>query len=173
MHKQDANGEDETMSAPDYGHSSRPSVANTHDSPATPSVGDDLEEQNRKIGYRTTGTTPKLDRTMSDAYNDELYSPSFSFTSAPPSQSEKSMLSPSQHSDVFSVFSQRLQAATSQHLTASSQPIPGDQSRGRSPFRQGSPLAPSAHQTFNSQQRSPQVRLGSAAQMRVQQKSRE
>lgn len=189
MHKQNANGEAETMSAPDYGHSSRPSVANTHDSPATPSVADDLEEQNRKIGepfsalqehwtsnyspfdhdtgYRTTGTIPKLDRTMSDAYNDELYSPSFSFTSAPPSQSEKLMLSPSQHSDSFSVFSQRLQAATSQHLNASSQPIPGDQSRGRSPFRQGSPLAPSVHQTFNSQQ----VRLGSAAQMRVQQKA--
>lgn len=190
MHKQGANGEDETMTAPDYGHSGRPSVASSHESPATPSVGDDFEEQNRKRGepssaspghwsnnhsssdhdtdYRITSTIPKLDRTMSDAYNDELYSPSFSFTSAPPSQPEKPMLLPSQHANIFS---QRLQAATSQHLSASSQPAPGDQSRGRSPFRQGSPLAPSAHQIFSSQQPSPQVRLGSAAQMRVQQKA--
>lgn len=168
MNKRNANGEDETMSAPDYGHSSRPSVASTNDSPATPTVGDDFEEQNRnKMDYRTTSTIPKLDRTMSDAYNDELYSPSFSFTSAPPSQSQKSMLSPSQHSDIFS---QRLQAATSQHLNASSQAALADQSRGRSPFRQGSPLAPTAHQTFSSQH-SPQVRLGTAAQMRVQQKA--
>lgn len=188
IQKQTLPGEDEAMSAPDYGHSGRSSVASTRDPLATPLTGDDLEVQHRKIGehsapqehwvsdysqfyhdadHRNGSTIPKLDRTMSDAYNDELYSPNFSFTSAPPPKSEETMLSPSQHSDIFS---QRLQAANSQHLSASTQPSLGNQSRGRSPFRQGSPLAPIAHPTFNSQP-SQQVRLGTAAQMRERQKA--
>lgn len=179
--------DDETMSVPDYGHSGRPSVASTQGSPATP-IGNGFEESNRKAGeistlqdrwmgsssqfypyteYHNSNTIPKLDRTMSDAYNDELYSPNFSFTSAAPSQ-ESRMLSPSQNSDVFS---QRLQAANSQHLSASTQPPLGNQSRRRSPFRQGSPLAPLPHRGFNSQHTSQQIRLGTAAHMREQQKA--
>ncbi|KAL5347318.1 hypothetical protein ACLOAV_007629 [Pseudogymnoascus australis] len=179
--------DDETMSIPDYGHSGRPSVASTQGSPATP-IGNGFEEPHRKAGeissfqdrwmgsnsqsypdsdYHHSNTIPKLDRTMSDAYNDELYSPNFTFTSAPPSQ-ESTMLSPSQSSDVFS---QRLQAANSQHLSASTQQPLGNQSRRRSPFRQGSPLAPLPHRGFSSQHTSQQVRLGTAAHMREQQKA--
>jgi hypothetical protein len=116
--------------------------------------------------YHNSNAVPKLDRTMSDAYNDELYNPNFSFTSAISSH-ETRMLSPSQHSDVFS---QRLQAANNQHLSASTQSPLTSQSRRRSPFRQGSPLAPIAHRGFNPQTSS-QVRLGTAAHMREQQKA--
>ncbi|KFY46064.1 hypothetical protein V494_00628 [Pseudogymnoascus sp. VKM F-4513 (FW-928)] len=179
--------DDETMSIPDYGHSGRPSVASTQGSPATP-IGHGFEEPNRKAGeisslqdrwmgsssqsypdadYHGSNTIPKLDRTMSDAYNDELYSPNFTFTSAAPSQ-ESRMFSPSQNSDVFS---QRLQAANSQHLSAGTQQPLGNQSRRRSPFRQGSPLAPLPHRGFNSQASSQQIRLGTAAHMREQQKA--
>ncbi|KFZ16834.1 hypothetical protein V501_02043 [Pseudogymnoascus sp. VKM F-4519 (FW-2642)] len=179
--------DDETMSVPDYGHSGRPSVASTQGSPATP-IGNGFDEPNRKAGeistlqdrwmgsssqfypdseYHNSNAIPKLDRTMSDAYNDELYSPNFTFTSAAPSQ-ESRMLSPSQSSDVFS---QRLQAANSQHLSASTQQPLGNQSRRRSPFRQGSPLAPLPHRGFNSQSSTQQIRLGTAAHMREQQKA--
>ncbi|KFY02915.1 hypothetical protein O988_01818 [Pseudogymnoascus sp. VKM F-3808] len=157
--------DDETMSVPDYGHSGRPSVASTQGSPATP-IGNGFDEPNRKADYHNANAMPKLDRTMSDAYNDELYSPNFTFTSAAPLQESK-MLSPSQNTDVFS---QRLQAANSQHLSAS-QPLPGNQSRRRSPFRQGSPLAPLPHRGFNAQSSSQQIRLGTAAHMREQQKA--
>ncbi|OAF59079.2 hypothetical protein VC83_04403 [Pseudogymnoascus destructans] len=157
--------DDETMSVPDYGHSGRPSVASTQGSPATP-IGNGFDEPNRKTEYHNSNAIPKLDRTMSDAYNDELYSPNFTFTSAPPSQ--ESRLLPSQSSDVFS---QRLQAANSQHLSASTQQPLGNQSRRRSPFRQGSPLAPLPHRGFNSQSSTQQIRLGTAAHMREQQKA--
>ncbi|OBT38836.1 hypothetical protein VE00_11051 [Pseudogymnoascus sp. WSF 3629] len=178
--------DDETMSVPDYGHSGRPSVASTQGSPATP-IGNGFDEPNRKTGeistlqdrwmgsssqfypdseYHNSNAIPKLDRTMSDAYNDELYSPNFTFTSAAPSQ-ESRMLSPSQND----VFSQRLQAANSQHLSASTQQPLGNQSRRRSPFRQGSPLAPLPHRGFNSQSSTQQIRLGTAAHMREQQKA--
>jgi 26S proteasome regulatory subunit N4 len=184
LQRQNTSGEE----IPEYGRSDRQSVASTRESPVTPSAVEAYEDQTRKIGetsstiveqwmnenlladlypeFRSTNTIPKLDRTMSDVYNDELYSPSFSFTSAPPPKLENTMLSPSQQSDIFS---QRLQAANSQHLSASSQPALPDQSRGRSPFRQGSPLAPSMS-NFGSQP-SPQLRLGSAASLREQQKA--
>jgi 26S proteasome regulatory subunit N4 len=177
--------DDEAMPAPEYSHSGRPSVASTHQSPATPSASEDFEEQ-RKNGesefypqqwlsdyslftdYRPSNTIPKLDRTMSDVYNDELYSPNLHYTTSAPTSrpaDAATMLSPS-HSDVFS---QRLQAANSQHLSAPAQSPLMDTSRGRSPFRQGSPLAPTATDSFGSQP--PQVRLGSAAQMRERQKA--
>ncbi len=106
---------------------------------------------------------------MSDVYNDELYSPIFTFTSAPSQPSQKATQSPSHQSDIFS---QRLAAANNQHLRASSHtPLP-NQSRGRSPFRQGSPLAPTSNQAFSAHP-STQVHLGSAAQMREQQKNEE
>lgn len=164
MERQPMPREDEAMSAPDYGHSGRPSVASTRGSPATP-IGDGFEELNRKADYHNSTTIPKLDRTMSDAYNDELYSPNFTFTSAPSSQDTK-IPSPSRQSNIFT---QRLQAANNQHLTASALSQLRNQSRQRSPFRQGSPLAPISHRQFN--QSSPQVRLGTAAQMREQQKA--
>jgi 26S proteasome regulatory subunit N4 len=181
--QQQASGDDESMPASDYGHSGRPSVASTHESPATPPVAGQYEDQ-RKIGeltsifmdewsgeylpfdftdFRTVSAIPKLDRTMSDIYNDELYSPSFSYTSAPSTKLENMPMSHPQSA----VFSQVLQAANNQHLSAPSRSPLGDQSRGQKiAFREGSPLAPMSN-SFGS----PQVRFGSAQQMRERQKA--
>jgi hypothetical protein len=75
---------------------------------------------------------PKLDRTLTDMYNDELYSPNFTVGSASTAQFP---MSPSNE-----LFAQRLHAANSQHLAAHS-PVSASP-RDRSPFRHGSPLAP-------------------------------
>lgn len=139
----------ESMPAPDYSHS-RGSVAGSHDSPSTPLESAPMEFRN----------VPKLDRTMSDVYNDELYSPNFAFTSAPTTKSSTTTALP--QSDVFS---QTLQKANSQHLSAPSHSPLSNNPRRTSPFRQGSPLAPSSD-GFGGQ-----IRLASAQQMREQQKA--
>jgi hypothetical protein len=54
MQRQQASGDDESMPASDYGHSGRPSVASTHESPATPPVAGEYEDQSRKIGEPTS-----------------------------------------------------------------------------------------------------------------------
>ena len=112
-------------------------------------------------------TVPKLDRTMTDVYNDELYNPNFTITS---SSSGQVPISPSS-SDLFS---QRLQAANSQHLSAATQSPVSAASRDQSPFRKGSPLAPLAPlplRDFQSTMGSQQMRFGSAQQMREQHKA--
>ncbi len=50
MAMQKQNMGEENMPAPEYSHTPRPSVASTHDSPATPSGGDDFEDMSRRIG---------------------------------------------------------------------------------------------------------------------------
>jgi hypothetical protein len=121
------------------------------DSPATPTTHDSEAVDRRSKGY---GNVPKLDRTMTDIYGDELYNPNFAITSSSPSQPHLAM---SPHNDVFS---QRINAANNQHLSANSPT--SSTSRDRSPFRTGSPMAPSpshdfvtSHSTmsFNSAQR--------------------
>lgn len=153
------------------------------DSPATP-AGE--HEEDRKHGIGELNSTldgylssephspcadeaamppvPKLDRTMTDAYTDELYSPNFTITS---SSSGQASISPT--SDLFN---QRLQAANNQHLTAVTNSPVSATSRDRSPFRQGSPLAPMPMHDFPSAAMGPaQVRFGSAQQMREQNKA--
>jgi len=116
------------------------------------------------LGFRND--TAKLHRTMTDAYADELYNPSFQITTAPHTQAAVTGATLSPQNDVFS---QRLQAANSQHLSASNTHIPLTiPSRDRSPFRQGSPLAPSVN-SFGPL--SPSMRLGTASHMREQQKA--
>ncbi|KAK4465964.1 hypothetical protein QBC42DRAFT_302995 [Cladorrhinum samala] len=120
------------------------------DSPATPAG--DLEEDRRN--KNAMHTVPKLDRTMTDVYADELYNPNFNITSsAAPSQVPVT-------SPTHDMFVQRIQAANNQHLNAAS-PVSAT-SRDRSPFRQGSPLAPMSVHDFG--------RFGSAQQMREQNK---
>jgi hypothetical protein len=103
---------------------------------------------------------------MTDVYADELYNPSFHITSAPPTSTPAPTMVLSPQNDVFS---QRLQAANSQHLSASNTQTPLTiPSRERSPFRQGSPLAPTGN-SFGPQ--SPNVRFGTATHMREQQKA--
>lgn len=146
------------------GHSARPlnsSVA-SRDSPSTPPAYDVEERQKR--AFRST--MPKLDRTMTDIYADELYNPSFQITSAPATSTPSI---PATVSPVNDVFAQRLQAANSQHLSASNTQIPLTiPSRERSPFRQGSPLAPSGNSFA---QQSPNFKFETATHMREQQKA--
>jgi len=159
-------GDAELMPAPEFNHSGRPSIASaTARDSYSPSTPPSHEEERQKRAYRNT--MPKLDRTMTDIYADELYNPSFQITSAPPTSTPApSTVNLSPQNDVFS---QRLQAANSQHLSASNTQVPLTiPSRERSPFRQGSPLAPSRN-NFGVQ--SPNLRFGTATHMREQQKA--
>ncbi|PYH99710.1 hypothetical protein BO71DRAFT_173096 [Aspergillus ellipticus CBS 707.79] len=85
---------------------------------------------------------PKLNRTISDIYQDELYNPALMPTPQVHKQaSQQNMLAPSYRN----VIADRLQAANQGHLTARSQsPMMGMQ-RDRSPFRQNSPMAAEYH----------------------------
>jgi 26S proteasome regulatory subunit N4 len=157
---QQHNGDAELMPAPVFSNSSRQSVA-SRDSPSTPPSFD--EERRKAADYRST--MPKLDRTMTDVYQDELYNPSFEITSAPPARSGQAATTLSQNT----VFSQRLQAANNQHLSSMSKAPLTIPSRELSPFRQGSPLAPTGN-GYGSQ-KSPNMRIGTAAQLREQQKA--
>ncbi|KAJ0164471.1 Transcriptional regulator RPN4 [Colletotrichum tanaceti] len=131
------------------------------DSPATPSHIEQEDDRRRKAVF---SNVPKLDRTMTDIYNDELYSPNFTITSASPAQSQIAV-SPSND-----VFAQRLSAANNQHLSAVHSPA-SSVSRDRSPFRQGSPLAPVANHDFGTGMHASRLRFNSAHQMREQKKA--
>lgn len=162
------------------------------DSPATP-VSEQPEDdgRGRKTGERrqaflppsllsnsysrdSTGTAyqsvPKLDRTMSDIYSDELYNPNFTITSTAPSQGSQAVVtSPSNE-----MFAQRLQAINNQHLNAAQTPATSAK-RGVSPFQSGSPHAPTAVHDFaaglTGAPTAQQLRYGSAQQLREQQKA--
>ncbi|KAL1881964.1 hypothetical protein VTK73DRAFT_3293 [Phialemonium thermophilum] len=133
---------------------SRPvSVASSivSDSPATPSG--DLSEDKRQIN--DFSAVPKLERTMTDVFNDELYNPNFTITSPP---SGHVAVSPTNE-----MFAQRLQAANNQHLNAAQSPAMAAVAREKSPFRHGSPFAPPTGPA--------PVGFGSAQQLREQQKA--
>ncbi|KAK4165087.1 hypothetical protein QBC43DRAFT_42385 [Cladorrhinum sp. PSN259] len=127
------------------------------DSPATPAG--DLEEDRRN--KNAMHTVPKLDRTMTDVYADELYNPNFTITSTT-APSQMQITSPT-----HDMFVQRIQAANNQHLTAVANSPVSATSRDRSPFRQGSPLAPTGIHDFGASQ----IRFGSVQQMREQNKA--
>ncbi|TDZ28221.1 Transcriptional regulator RPN4 [Colletotrichum spinosum] len=132
------------------------------DSPATPSLAEHDDDRRRKAAF---SNVPKLDRTMTDIYNDELYSPNFTITSASPVLSQPAT-SPSNE-----VFVQRLNAANNQHLSAAQSPVSSD-SRDRSPFRQGSPLAPIVAPDFGAGLSVPGLRFNSAHHCREQKKAK-
>ncbi|KAK4640243.1 hypothetical protein QC761_605270 [Podospora bellae-mahoneyi] len=129
------------------------------DSPATPAG--DLEEDRRNKNA-VMHTVPKLDRTLTDVYADELYNPDFTLTNTSASQ-----LPVSPTNDLFV---QRIQAANNQHLTATVNSPASTTPRDRSPFRHGSPHAPLPVHDFSSMGAS-QARFGSAQQMREQSKA--
>ncbi|TWU75592.1 hypothetical protein ED733_006626 [Metarhizium rileyi] len=136
------------------------------DSPVTPAVGDSDRKIRRNNGNVPTtpvllhiaasdpasdstdfGQMPKLDRTMTDVYGDELYNPNFTITAAS---------SPQPHSVASTgsdVFSQRINAANHQHLSATHSPA-STTSRARSPFRTGSPFATPSSRHFKYSQSS-------------------
>ncbi|KAF4972786.1 hypothetical protein FSARC_686 [Fusarium sarcochroum] len=176
------------MHAPDFsGGSTRShpaSVASSiaGDSPATPTVGEAESVERRRKGnnsftngglrnissqFLSSGhpNPPKLDRTMTDIYGDELYSPNFAITSTPPSQAQVAV------SPTNDVFSQRLHAANNQHLSAAHSPA-STTSRDRSPFRTGSPLAPSPIHDFGNTGFS-QMSFNTAQRIREQNKAQQ
>ncbi|KAF2100584.1 hypothetical protein NA57DRAFT_28286, partial [Rhizodiscina lignyota] len=173
--------------APGFSHSTRQSVSSFgRNSPATPRTinGEDFEEGlrvptngetnlNQKVedwideylrfddepdmAIRANNQVPKLERTMTDIYSDELFNPTP--TSQPPtSQNMKtsknlSLLSP-YHNAMMSERLQQANQARSQSPTSTGY-------RALSPFRQSSPFM----------QQPPQVRFQSAQQVREHQKA--
>ncbi|KAI9843721.1 MAG: hypothetical protein M1838_002500 [Thelocarpon superellum] len=106
---------------------------------------------------------PKLDRSISTVYQDELFdSTAFALSlSDEPAQTpirgqNQQLLSP--YPDVFS---ERMQAANQEHLHSQAHAATSSVPRERSPFRQGSPYGPSAN-SFGA---------GSAAHLRERQKA--
>lgn len=171
---------------PGFTHSGRHSVSSYgHDSPATPHTvpGDEYEYKptnngenlmlrvaTRTYEYLQIGdetdvrqTVPKFERTETDICADVGYNP-FSAaqipvvtTAPPPITTDTSMLSPPRNA----VNAQLLRA-----YNARSQSPPNSINRAISPFRQGSPLAPTSHSFDPSQ---PQ--LGRADRTRERQKA--
>jgi 26S proteasome regulatory subunit N4 len=159
-------------------HSGRPSISTvaSHESPSTPPSYDSEERQrngeisssvdfwlNEYLRSHDTASyrnqPPKLDRTMTDVYADELYNPSFQITSAPlTSTTTPTIISPQNE-----VFMQRLQMANNQHISQTGQTPLTIPARERSPFRKGSPLAPTGNSFAGS-------RFGTASHQREQMK---
>lgn len=149
------------LPAPDFAGSwsrSRPdSVASSAagDSPATPNTVEINHTDRRRNGRPLASprlcpasdvfthrpehcNVPKLSRTMTDVYGDELYSPNFAITSSTSPAQLQSATSPTND-----VFSQRINAANNHHLSTAQSP-PSSISRTRSPFRTGSPFVSSS-----------------------------
>lgn len=103
------------------------------DSPATPALGEPVEDRRRVDVFREV---PKFERSITDACQDSIYS-NMAVGSSSPSQ---------QHFSPSSQFSRAIEAANSQHLNVDHSP--NRRFRGSSPFRNGSPLAPVAGRDF-------------------------
>ncbi|GIJ83655.1 hypothetical protein Asppvi_002485 [Aspergillus pseudoviridinutans] len=95
---------------------------------------DALSDYGNHTGSNMTIGIPKLNRTISDIYQDELYNPAIMPAPQVPKQ-------PSGNQHYRSVFADRLQAANQGHLSARSQSPAVNLNRDRSPFRQNSPMA--------------------------------
>ncbi|KAK4065947.1 transcriptional regulator family: C2H2 zinc finger [Purpureocillium lilacinum] len=128
--------------------------------PATPGMGETADRVDRRrngtstvsgksscgvegnvlIDFAGNGDVPKLDRSMTDVYSDELYNPNVIITSTSPPHVPVT-------SPTSDLFSQRINAANSLHLSAVHSPSSSIH-RARSPFRNGSPFAaPSVRDT--------------------------
>lgn len=173
------------LAGPNRSHPASVASSIAGDSPATPTVSGDNDGSDKRRKGRPPiraallsessplphlegyGNIPKLDRTMTDIYGDELYSPNFTITSTPPSQPQQlSTISPPND-----VFTQRLNAANSQHLGIGHSPV-SSTSRGRSsPFRPGSPFVNSANQDFAAPSQG--GALNTAQRMREQSKAQQ
>ncbi|KAF7907963.1 hypothetical protein BELL_1157g00010 [Botrytis elliptica] len=175
----------ELMSAPEIYHSqgsSRPSLTTvaSNDSPSTPPACEDERQQfgmtssvdswlneyllssDFKASHRTSPhQMPKLDRTMTDAYNDELFNPNISMISAPSTTPASTQTTSNLSNDIFT---QRLQAANNGHLSTQREASVLSP-RQRSPFQAGSPLAPTPGYNAHN------MGFGTAKHMREQQKA--
>lgn len=129
------------------------------DSPATPVGGGESEADRRRSIAMPPVPVPKLERTTTDSYRDELLNPNFTV----PSQSS----APTLISSANDLFNQRLQAANHQRLSAAANAPVSSASRERSPFRTDSPMADFPINDYRSTT-GPHMRLGTAQQLRDQ-----
>lgn len=132
-----SNADDEL---PGMSHSGRQSVSSMGQDPSTPRTIPENFDDGFKVPTNDTQMRfPKLDRTVSDAYNDALFSgvaiTPAPATSAPKSNPNSQMLSP--HRSTINDYLHRAQMARSQSPTSSG-------SRGVSPFRPSSPYIQTA-----------------------------
>ena len=147
----------------DYSHSLAPSVSSlSHNSPVTPQTSlDELEDPSKSMtngeiqfsdiehwmneylrceafsDYSTNMSIaiPKLNRTISDIYQDELYNPAMMAAPQISKPLDQHMLAPR------NIIADRLQAANQGHMSARSLSPASGLKRERSPFRQNSPFA--------------------------------
>ncbi|KAL3479811.1 hypothetical protein BJX99DRAFT_61721 [Aspergillus californicus] len=149
-------------------YSLAPSVSTaSHNSPVTPQAGFEDVEDNMRSG--STGENrlhadrwlddylqfdpadynnsqqvplaiPKLNRTITDIYQDELFDPTAVQTPQVQKQPEPQQQQ-QQHLAPYNLVANRLQAANQGHMSARVQSPVGSIHRERSPFRQDSPMA--------------------------------
>jgi len=152
-----------------FHYSLAPSVSSLshHNSPVTPQTTyDEFDDGSKAVVHDLNNQNamsmgvPKLNRTISDIYQDELYN-----TTVVPTSSQQQMRKANTNmgsQPYRNLFADRLNAANQGHLSARSQSPAGTPiNRERSPFRQGSPLAPD----FRQQARLQASGLGSALQL--------
>jgi hypothetical protein len=130
-------------------YSLAPSVSSvSHNSPITPQTTyDEVDDASKVIGNdygnHNGGSfsiaIPKLNRTISDIYQDELYNAAIIPAPQVPKQpsNQNNLLTPYHRT----VFADRLQAANQGHMSARSQSPAMGINRDHSPFRNNSPLA--------------------------------
>ncbi|EEP82345.1 predicted protein [Uncinocarpus reesii 1704] len=160
----------------------------SQNSPATPqtSYQDDFDESSKALSHGETSATEidrwiheclhadvfadlgpqlnnqvgmsNLDRTLTDALQDELYNPAM--TTAPQERRPPQARVSKPYSPYLNVMADRLHAATQSHMSARSQ-SPTSIARQRSPFRHGSPYAqiPTAYSSAHLQQPPPSTGL--------------
>lgn len=126
----------------EYSHSLAPSVSTmSHNSPVTPQTSlDELDDASKMNEYNNSNGNmpmgiPKLDRTMSDIYQDELFNPA---VMAAPHMSKpmgQNLMVPR------NTIADHLQAANQGHMSARSQSPVNGMKRERSPFRVSSEYA--------------------------------
>lgn len=119
-------------------YSLAPSVSTmSHNSPVTPQTSlDEIDDAAKMNEYTSNGMpmgVPKLDRTISDIYQDELYNPAIMAAPQMSKPMGQNQLNPR------NFMADRLQAANQGHMSARSQ-SPANR-RDRSPFRPSSPFA--------------------------------
>ncbi|KAL2855891.1 hypothetical protein BJY01DRAFT_203979 [Aspergillus pseudoustus] len=124
-------------------YSLAPSVSTvSHNSPATPLTGFEDEEIPKPVHNDYSSSNglplgiPKLNRTITDVYQDELYNPM---------QAQQAAKQPSHQQNLLPSYqnplNDRLKAANQGHMSARNRSPMGSIHRDRSPFRQNSPLA--------------------------------
>lgn len=111
----------------------------SHNSPVTPQTNlDELDDASKTMTNEYNNGSmigvPKLDRTISDIYQDELYNPSIMAAPQMSKPGSQNMLAPR------NTIADRLQAAHQGHMSVRSQSPAMGIKRERSPFRTSSPL---------------------------------